>query len=105
MTFIQSNGWTEIDLILKNYGGYLYDNRSAFSVNGLALKLTCDHINRRPICLNIKSISVHPLLWINVMLDFICMIFVELLSTGYKRKIQYNIVCIRWESDQRPLAF
>ena len=39
------------------------------------LKLTCRHINRRHICFNIKSISVHPLLWMNVMLDFICMVF------------------------------
>ena len=31
------------------------------------LKLTCRHINRRHICLIIKSISVHPLLWMNVM--------------------------------------
>ena len=41
----------------------------------LALKLTCHHINRRHFCFNIKSISVHPLLWKNVMLDFICMVF------------------------------
>ena len=40
------------------------------------LKLTCRHINRRYICFNIKSISVHPLLWMNVMLDFICMVVV-----------------------------
>ena len=40
-----------------------------------ALKLTCRHINRRHICFNIKSISVHPLLWMNVMPDFICMAF------------------------------
>ena len=39
------------------------------------LKLTCRHINHRHICFNIKSISVHPLLWMNVMLDFICMVF------------------------------
>ena len=68
------------------------------------LKLTCHHINRRYICFNIKSISVHPLLWMNVMLDFICMVFAELLSTGYKRKIQNDKVCLRRESNQRPLA-
>ena len=39
------------------------------------LKLTCRHINRRHFCFNIKSISVDPLLWMNVMLDFICMVF------------------------------
>ena len=39
------------------------------------LKLTCHHINRRHFCFNIKSISVHLLLWMNVMLDFICMVF------------------------------
>ena len=41
----------------------------------LCLKLTCHHINRRHFCFNIKSISFHPLLWMNVMLDFICMVF------------------------------
>ena len=44
-------------------------------VVGLDLKLTCHHINRRHFCFNIKSLSVHPLLWMNVMLDFICMVF------------------------------
>ena len=42
------------------------------------LKLTCHHLNRRHICFNIKSIPVHPLLWMNVMLDFICMVFAEM---------------------------
>ena len=42
------------------------------------LKLTCHHLNRRHICFNIKSIPVHPLLWMNVMLDFICMVFTEM---------------------------
>ena len=46
-----------------------------YSFENLCLKLTCRHINRRHICFNIKSISVHPLLWMNVMLDFICMVF------------------------------
>ena len=45
------------------------------------LKLTCRHINRRHICFNIKSISVHPLLWMNVMLDFICMVFAGMWTT------------------------
>ena len=40
-----------------------------------------------------------------VMLDFICMVFAELLSLGYKRKIQHDNVCLRRESNQRPLAF
>ena len=33
MTFILGNGWTDIDLILKEfkYGGGLYDDRSALS--------------------------------------------------------------------------
>ena len=47
----------------------------------IKLKLTCHHINRRHFCFNIKSISVHPLLWINVMLDFICMVFVGMWTT------------------------
>ena len=42
------------------------------------LKLTCHHLNRRHICFNIKSIPVHPLLWMNVMLDFIYMVFAEM---------------------------
>ena len=71
----------------------------------LYLKLTCHHINRRNICFNIKSISVHPLFLMNVMLDSICMVFAELLSTGYKRKIQNYNVCLRRESNQRHLAF
>ena len=47
----------------------------------LLLKLTCHHINRRHFCFNIKSISVHPLLWMNVMLDFICMVFAGMWTT------------------------
>ena len=47
----------------------------------LLLKLTCHHINRRHFCFNIKSISVHPLLWMNVMLDFICMVFAGMCTT------------------------
>ena len=39
------------------------------------------------------------------MLDFIRMVFAELLSTGCKRKIQNDNLCIRRESNQRPLAF
>ena len=38
----------------------------------ITLKLTCHHINRRHNCFNFKSIYVHPLLWMNVRLDFIC---------------------------------
>ena len=43
------------------------------------------------IIVNIKSISLHPLLWMNVMLDFICMGFTELWATGIKRKLQMKI--------------
>ena len=31
MAFIQSNGWTEIDLIFKKYGGGFNDERSALT--------------------------------------------------------------------------
>ena len=48
----------------------------------IALKLTRRYINRRHICFNIKSFSVHPLLWIYVMLDFIHIGFAELSATG-----------------------
>ena len=34
MTLIQSNGWTEKDLILKQNGGGLYDDRSALTTIG-----------------------------------------------------------------------
>ena len=70
-----------------------------------ASKLTCHNMSRRHICFNIKSIHVHPLLWMNVMLGFICLVFAELLSTGYNRKIQNDNVCPRRESNHRPLAF
>ena len=69
------------------------------------LKLTCHHINRRHICFNIKSTSVHPLLWMNVMLNCICGVVAELLSPGYKRNIQNDNVSLRRESNQRPLSF
>ena len=62
----------------------------------IPLKLTCHQINRRHICFNIKSISVHPLLWMNVMLDSICMVCAELPSTGYKRKIQNDNRIAEW---------
>ena len=68
----------------------------------VVLKLTCHHITRRHICVDIKYISVHPSLLMNVMLDLIFMVFVELLSTGYKRKIQNDNVCLRRESNKRP---
>ena len=39
------------------------------------------------------------------MLDFICMVFAEQLSKGYKRAIQHDNVGLRRESNQRSLAF
>ena len=49
---------------------------------------------------------MHPLLSMNVMLDFICMCFAELWETGSKWKIQHeNIICLHWESNQQPFAF
>ena len=50
-------------------------------------------------------ISLHPLLWMNVVLDFICMGFVELRATGNKQKIKNGNICIHRESNWRPLAF
>ena len=57
--------------------------QSCFLINHfmICLKLTCHHINHRHFCFNIKSISVHPLLWMNVMLDFICMVFAGMWTT------------------------
>ena len=74
------------------------------TISKLKLKLTCHHINHRHISFNIKSIPVHPLLWMNVVLDFICMIFAEPWSTKRKRKIQNDDVCLRRDSNQRALA-
>ena len=37
--------------------------------------------------------------------DFICMVVAELLSTGYRRKIKNDKVCLRRELNQSPLAF
>ena len=45
------------------------------------------------------------LLWMNVILDFMCMVFAELLVTGSKRKIQNENMSFRRKSNQRPLAF
>ena len=52
-----------------------------FVIKETELKLTRRHINRRHFCFNIKSISVHPLLWMNVMLDFIWMVFAGMWTT------------------------
>ena len=41
----------------------------------------------------------------NVMLDFICMGFVELLQTGIKREHKNENIYLHRESNQRPLAF
>ena len=43
----------------------------------------------------IKSISVHLLLRMNVVLDFICMVFAELQATKRKRKNQNENMCLR----------
>ena len=44
------------------------------------LKLTSSHINRH-FSFKIKSVSLHPLLWMNYMLDFIFIGFAELKAT------------------------
>ena len=69
------------------------------------LKLTCHHLNRRHICFNIKSIPVHPLLWMNFMLDFICMVFAEMWTTFRMRNLQNDNFCLCRESNQRPFSF
>ena len=46
-----------------------------------------------------------PLLWMNVMLDFICMGFTELWGTGSKQKCQNENICLHREPNQRPLAY
>ena len=69
----------------------------------IAVRLKADMSWYEPwICFIIKSISVHPiLLLMNVMLDFICMVFTELCAMGSKRKIQKE----NMDSNQRPLHF
>ena len=52
-----------------------------FNLVNVYLSRQMKHINRRHISFNIKSISVHPLLWMNVMLDFICMVFAGMWTT------------------------
>ena len=48
-----------------------------------------------PFSFNIKSIFWHPLLWMDVMLDIICMVFAELWATGIKRNIHNENMCFR----------
>ena len=60
----------ETCLSIKTYAIYML-----FSLTGFVLNLTSHHINRRHN--NIKFISLHPLLWINFMLDFICIGFAK----------------------------
>ena len=67
--------------------------------------MTRRHLNRGHICSNIKSFSVQPLLCMNVMFDFICIGFAERSATGGKRKLQNENMCLRVESNLRPLAF
>ena len=49
----------------------------------MSFKLTWHHIYRRYI-FDIESISMHPLLWMNAILDFICKGFAEHWWTGSK---------------------
>ena len=48
---------------------------------------------------------MHSLLWMNVMLDLIRMVFAEMWTTFRKGKFQNDNVYLRWESNQRTLAF
>ena len=107
LTIFPLGRWINISILVFFFSSNLiyYCHSVCNYLNKYNLKLTCHHINRRHICFNIKAISFHPLLWMNAMLDFICMVFAELLSTGYKRKIQNYNLCLRLESTQRPLAF
>ena len=52
-----------------------------------------------PYFLNIKSIPVRPLLWMNAILDF-CMVFAVLWATGSKWKIQNENIWLDRESNQ-----
>ena len=53
----------------------------------------------------IKSISMHQLLSMIVMIDFIFMGYAELLATGSKGKVQNESICLHRELNQRLLAF
>ena len=101
--WIENRGWINYLGLLLNYIGKFTKTQQQLvdQERKALLKLYCHHINGRHIYFYIKSISVHPLLWMNVMLDFICMIFAELWSTESKSKIQNYDVCLRRDSNQR----
>ena len=43
---------------------------------------------------------MHLLLWMNAMLDFICLNFAKLWGTGRERKIQHENICLHRDSRQ-----
>ena len=47
-------------------------------------------------------ISMHPLLWVNAMLDVICMGSVELRGTRIKWKLQNENHCLQCDSNPQP---
>ena len=44
---------------------------------------------------------MHILLWVNVVLDFICKGFAELWWTGKERKNQNENLCLKWDLNQQ----
>ena len=54
--------------------------------------------------LNIISTSMHLLLWMNIMLDFICTAFAEVLWMGGQWTNQNENICIHRESNKQPLT-
>ena len=45
---------------------------------------------------------MHILLWMNVMLDFICTGFAELWGMGRERKIQNENICLQLDLNHQP---
>ena len=49
-------------------------------------------------------LSMHLLLWINAILDCICIGFAELWGTAREQKIQNKMICLKLDSYQQPSA-
>ena len=77
--------YCSVFVFYASYAFYLWSStRIGFKANKPSYKPS-------PYLFDIKSISLLPLLWMNVKLDFICIGFDEPGATGSKRKIQMRI--------------
>ena len=102
LKFLVSQYLFSSDIVLKFRAIRLFCNH--LFLNDSILKLTCRLINHcHFVCIKIKSISMHPLLWMNIMLLSICMVFVELQATGNKRKIKMKLCASAGNRTSDPL--